>query len=356
MQEYLKQLIEFYPQSANQVNVKELLAYVQAHFDSHGLKTAPLIYNGYHNLYAHTTNNKTSKLLLQAHIDVVPGQDQLFSTANGKYFGRGVYDMLFATACYMKLCDELQQELKNLDLAFMLSGDEELGGFNGVQPFLEAGYSTEICVLPDAGQGFGTLNVAAKGIYNIKIRIHGKAHHGSRPWEGDGAAIKLVHCLAEIEKIFDSSSTDNSTCTVAMIQAGEVDNQGPSYADATLDIRYSTKADLERIKNAINKLLKAYQGVIIELMEGDDYQLDTTHPLVRDFIGLYQKHTGKTIELVKAHGSSDARFFSEKNIPVIMLRPDGGGAHGDNEWISVKGVEDFYKLLKDFVIKVATIK
>jgi acetylornithine deacetylase/succinyl-diaminopimelate desuccinylase-like protein len=353
MENYLKRLVSYYPVSSNQGSVLELLEYVKKHMDKHGLKTEILSYNGVHSLYASSNGTKHAKLLLQGHIDVVPADSQSFRADSESYYGRGVYDMLYATACYMKLLDDLQGDIGKMDIGFMLSGDEELGGTNSVEPFLEDGYSTELCVLPDAGQGFGTLNVAAKGIYHCTIRINGRAHHGSRPWEGDGAAIKLVHFLTELEQCFDVSSQDNTTMTVAKLKAGEADNQGPAYSETTLDIRYSNKADLKTVQQKLDKLLNRFEGEIVTVHEGDDYQLDVSHPDVAKFIHLYEKYASKPIKHVKAHGSSDARFFAKKGVPVIMLRPDGGGAHGDNEWISKESVEKFYQLLKEYVTTIA---
>ncbi len=353
MEEYLKQLVAFYPVSSSQESVLALLQFAKQHFEEHGLKTEILSYKGVHNLYATTSGKKHTRLLLQGHIDVVPANNQPFSVDDEKYYGRGVYDMLYATACYMQLVADLSDQIHNFDIGFMLSGDEETGGLDGVKAFLEDGYRTQVCILPDAGEGFGTLNIAAKGIYHCNVRIHGKAHHGSRPWEGDGAAAKLVHFLGEFESVFDTSSLDNTTLTIAKLNAGEADNQGPAYADVTLDIRYSDKTDLKRVKQALNELLERYNGEITEMLEGDDYQLDTSHPDVKEFLQRYEEHHGGAIELVKAHGSSDARFLAAKGIPVIMLRPDGGGAHGDAEWVSKNSTKKFYELLKDYVRTIA---
>ncbi len=350
---YLKRLVSFYSVSSNQESVLKLLGYVANELESVGLKSKILSNNSVYSLYAHTKGSKHSRMLLQAHIDVVSTDDTTFSEKDGKYYGRGTYDMLFATACYIQLFNELKDKLPEMDIAIMLSGDEELGGFNGVQPFLEDGYTTDVCILPDAGMGFGSLNVGAKGTYTCDIRIKGRSHHGSRPWEGDGAAIKLVHFLDELNQTFDSTDHDSSTMTVSVLKAGDVENRGPAYADATLDIRYKNKHDLDEIKVRLEKYMSKYDGEFIDIREGDDYQLDTSHPDVKQFIELYEKYANKNIELTRAHGSSDARFFSSKGMPVIMLRPDGGGAHGDVEWVSKEGIGRFYELLKEYVIKTA---
>ena len=351
MIDYLQKLVSMYPVTSNQTSVKQLLDYVGAHFEAHGMTVTHHTYSGIHNLYISTTNTKHSTVLLQSHVDVVPGNHP-FSLKDETLFGRGVYDMLYAVAAFMHLADEVP--LRNYDIALMLSGDEETGGFSGVRQLLRAGYTADICILPDAGTGFGSLNVGAKGVFNATVRIHGRAHHGSRPWEGDGAAAKLVRFLSEAETVFDTSDQHNSTMTIAQLRAGDASNQGPSTADAVLDIRYKDQNDLQRIEKNIDALLQRYNGEIIARMRGSDYQLDVANPLVERFIEMYSTHAGKKIEFTKAHGSSDARFFSEQGIPVIMLRPDGGGAHGDVEWLSLTSYKAFYDLLKEYVVSVAT--
>lgn len=346
----LKELVGLYPETKDQLRVKKLLDNIGSQLTELGLEVTPIEYNGKHSIYAHPKGSKSSKLLLEGHVDVVPASNQPFKVNGDKLFGRGVYDMLFAIACYLELLNELKDHLPNLDLGIMLTGDEEFGGTNGVQKLLRDRYSTEVCVVPDAGDDFGSLSVAAKGIYTLSIHINGTAHHGSRPWEGDSATTKLVHLLAKIETIFDTSSRDNSTITIAKLQAGDAENKGPAYADCTLDIRYKDRVELERIKTKLEPLFKQFDAVITKAKDGTDYRIDVNNTYVQSFIKQYELCIGKKVKLTKAHGSSDARYFVERGIPVIMLRPDGGGAHGDNEWISSASIDKFYGLLKNYVL------
>jgi di/tripeptidase len=42
----------------------------------------------------------------------------------------------------------------------------------------------------------------------------------------------------------------------------------------------------------------------------------------------------------------------EKKIPVILIRPRGGGQHSEKEWIDIEDLGKFYSILKEFVIRV----
>ena len=224
--------------------------------------------------------------------------------------------------------------------------------------FLDAGdYTCDVCILPDAGEGLGTMSIAAKGIYDIGVRANGVAHHGSRPWEGDGAASKLVAFLSELGTAFDTASHDDSTYVVSQLKAGNsAYNQAPAEAFAGIDIRYKNTDDFVRIKEILDTLCQKYNVDIIFENAGRNYALDIDLPIVQEFIGFYKSHMGKQIEFITSHGSSDARFFDDKGIPVIMLRPDGGNAHGDGEWLSYSSWQQFHQMLSDYIDKTAAQK
>ncbi len=227
IEKYLKELVAFYPVTHKPENVLSLLRYVQEHCAKYGMKAEIVSFNGVHNLYAHPRGSQKSAVMLQAHADVVPtdlnNQKELFS-AKGKLYGRGAFDMLFAVACYLHFIAQHSAELTQLDVSLLLSGDEELGGSNGVKKMLDSGYTTGVCILPDAGSEFGVLTTAAKGACMVRVRVNGLAHHGARPWEGDGAAAKLVSFLCEFQKAFDTASYDESSLTIATLQAGDAEN------------------------------------------------------------------------------------------------------------------------------------
>jgi acetylornithine deacetylase/succinyl-diaminopimelate desuccinylase-like protein len=151
MNNYLKDLVSFYPVSSDQDAVLQLLKYCKAHFEGAGLKAELLTYDGVHNLYmTRASGAKHVKVLLQSHIDVVPGEGQPYKETEGAIEGRGTFDMLFAAAAYMRLVDELGGRLSELDMGIMLSGDEEISGERGVKAFLAAGYTCDVCIIPDA--------------------------------------------------------------------------------------------------------------------------------------------------------------------------------------------------------------
>lgn len=348
----LRTLIAFHSVSSDQKAVGALLDYVEDRLAPAGLVVERLEFDGIKSLYASTTGSHHSKVMLQGHIDVVPGGDA-FGQDGNKITGRGCYDMLFAAASFLHLIDTLDN-VKDYDISILLTGDEELGGENGVGTVAKQGYTSDVCILPDAGDDLGTLSVGAKGVFHVRLKIRGIAHHGSRPWEGDGAGNKTMAFLDELSTAFDPSSHDNSTFVVSQLQAGSgALNQAPAEATVGIDIRYRDQADYTRIRALFDDLCHKYRVEILDEEVGRSFALDHEAPIVKRFVDIYAATIGKPIEFTRAYGSSDARFLDEISIPVIMFRPDGGGAHGDDEWLSASSWETFHRVLEHYVVSVA---
>lgn len=353
MLDTLKTLINFRSVSSDQNAVHTLLDYIEERLGSRGLTVQRIQHEGVYSLYASTRGQAHAHVMLQGHIDVVPG-GEIFRQEGDKIYGRGCYDMLFAAASFLAFIDSLDTPA-DYDVSLLLTGDEELGGEHGVHEILDReGYTCDVCILPDAGEGLGTMSVSAKGIYHLKLQVNGTSHHGSRPWEGDGAGNKAIAFLTEASLLFDPSSRDNSTFVISQLQAGtSAINQAPAEANIGIDIRYKDADDFIRIKDGLDALRKKYDVEITFEETGRNFDLNTDNPLIQQFISLYGRRVGKPIEFIKAHGSSDARYFDDNGMPVIMFRPDGGNAHGDGEWLSYESWKTFHEILTDYVLQTA---
>ena len=349
MLEELKTLINLHPVTNNQNAVSALLDYVEAKLIAKGLITERIIHKGIHSLYASTRGQKHARVMLQGHVDVVPGGEE-FHMDGDKIYGRGSFDMLFGVASFLAYIEQLENPA-DYDLSVLLTGDEEVGGKNGVYEILKTeGYTCDICVLPDGGDHLGAMCIASKGINHFRLHIPGMSHHGSRPWEGDGAGNKAAKLLHDISELFDLGDPYNSTVTISQLEAGTTAlNQGPSEAFVGMDIRYKDEQDAEQIRAQLDGIFQKYGATIVFEERGRSFALDTENPLVKEFVDMYSRHLGQPVTFMKSHGSSDARHFDEMGIPAILFRPDGGNAHGDGEWLSYRSWQKFHSILTDYV-------
>lgn len=355
--EILADLVAFRTVSGEHQAASKCLKYADDYLAKRGMLVKRLEFNRFPSLVATTRPTKKPKLLLQAHIDVVSAPDSCYKMheKDGKLSGRGVFDMKFAAAVFLKVVDELQDQLAGYDFGIMLSSDEEIGGAHGVKALLAAGYGADVCVLPDAGKGW-KIETSHKGCWIGRAVAYGTAAHGSKPWDGDNAIDHLVDALSEIRKLFKDQHPDSDTLSTNKISGGAVVNQVADRAEATLDMRFIDDGSYSRLYKKMEAIAKRHDVSLETIRHMKVSSTDVDHALVVPFARIAERVRGRPLERVRSLGTSDGRFFTEKNIPVILVRPDGGGSHGDDEWIDKKDLEKYYQVVKTYVEEICPVK
>ncbi len=316
--------------------------------------------NSFPSLTITTKKTKKPKLWLQGHFDVVSAPSKLFKAKykGSKMFARGVYDMKYATACYIQLLKDLGSDLPKYDFGIMITTDEEIGGFNGVAKLLDSGYSSKLCFLPDGGESW-CFQESSKGILQLKVEAKGKSAHGSRPWEGENALEILFSFLEEVKLLFPKEpcgdrSHYHKSINIGKIEGGVSTNQVPASAIANLDIRFTPEENSAKIFSNIKMVAKRYKNVVVnKIIDEPSTKADKENGYVKLFSKIvFDKFKIKT-GFTKSHGSSDARHFAKHKIPTVLIRPEGGNIHSDTEWIDIKELNKFYEALKEFVTQIS---
>jgi len=192
-------------------------------------------------LVATTRATKHVRVLLHAHLDVVPENEegQFTMHANGdQLIGRGVFDMKFAVAVYMELLAHIakQDDVYAHDLGVLITTDEEVGGRHGVKEFLDQGWSCDVAIIPDGGRDF-KIERRAKGFLYAHLDAKGLSAHGSRPWEADNPIPKLIPALEKILKSYPNNDSAKPTLSITGIETPSAFTQIPHLARARLDGR-----------------------------------------------------------------------------------------------------------------------
>lgn len=354
---FLQKLIAFPSESHNREANNQILDYLADFLADHGLHVAHYNFKGIRSFVATTIkDSKTPKVMLGVHLDVAPAPEKLFNLREDEYnyYGRGVYDMKFAAACYMHIIDQIKDSLADYDLGIMATTDEEIGGQNGVKQLVEMGYWPGVCILPDGGQNWN-IETMAKGLLAARIKLEGNAAHGSRPWEGDNPIFPLMSLLQEIQALFNNQHIGSNSFNLGAIHAGRIHNQVPSTAEALVDFRYLSNKDYSTISKKAADICAKYNASFIEEIHGLPFITDLNNPMVKPFTESIRKITGHTPAGTMSIGASDARFFAAAGIPCILTHPEGDGQHADNEWISKDGYQQFILVLRDYIDKMARI-
>lgn len=355
LQEILAQLISFPTVTGSWEANHDALAYVETFLRRRGMHIKRLEWNGIETLIATTRkNNTTPKVLLNAHIDVVPGEPDMFTLQekDGKLYGRGTLDMKFSIAAYMQLIDDLKDNLADYDLAIMINSDEEVGGLDGAARIAEEEIiKPQVLIAPDGAKDFA-LETYAKGICWLTLTTSGKSAHASRPWEGSSATHKLLEVIAEIQKLFPANpSPDDNTMNVGVIHGGSAPNQIAASASTTLDIRLSTIKEDQRIRKAITRICQKAGVRLTTDVYSPPFANDPNNPFIKSFAESVETVTGTYAGFTKSNALNDARFFGPKGIPCIIFYPPGGDHHGQQEFIYKDALYQTLDILRDYVEK-----
>jgi succinyl-diaminopimelate desuccinylase len=312
-------------------------------FESNGIKSI-LVYNL-------DKRPKKFKVLLNAHLDVVPAKDEMFipKDENGKIYGRGAYDMKSGAIAEILAFKELAGKV-DYPLALQIVIDEEVGGFNGTKYQLESGVLADFVISGEPTD----LRICykQKGVLWVQITQKGKNAHGSRPWDGVSSNIEMCK---NINRFFEENPSLTqpewkTSYNLSMLHGGTARNVIPDETVATLDIR---RIDTEDTQDIINNLKKYFPVAQVEAIF-DEPCLNTSPD--NEFVKLLKesarKELGKDPELFKEHFGSDARFYSANGVPTVNFGPKGDGLHSDVEWVDKNSLIEYYGVLKRFLLEV----
>jgi succinyl-diaminopimelate desuccinylase len=347
-----EQLIRFRTTADRPDQLKACADMCAAYFDGTGLTVERIESEGVPSVFVSKAGKQDPRVLLCGHMDVVEGEDDQFTPRRegDRLYGRGCLDMKSGDAVLMALMKDLAAT--SHDVGLLLTGDEEVGGFHGVGEMLKRGVSCQVALIPDGGLGVDRVVAKEKGILWLRLTAKGRPAHGARPWEGENAVLKLGRCLDTVEKAFmplEAHPDDHwvATCNVGLITGGHAVNSVPSEASATCDIRFTENdkpADIiRRVKDALPS------GIEVTEVINEPYVLvPWDHALVKAYREAIARQGLEAAQALD-HGTSDARFFMPRNIPVILSQPLGGNQHAKGEWVDMPSIGRYYDILRDYV-------
>lgn len=361
MIEELKKLIRFKTVVGNNKENKKALEWVISEV-GRAYQVEKYESYGYPSLVITSQKTKKPKVVLAAHMDVAKAKKSLFipKLKGNRLCGRGAYDMKFAIACYLRILEELEKDYSKYDFGVIITTDEECGGRNGTKYLLEKGYGCDVVILPDGSENW-KIEKASKGLWAFVVKSYGKSSHPSMPWKGENALEILIDYLCKLKKPFKKEPCGDplhihSTIDVNEFNTGRTGDNLPDYAEAMVDIFFTNKKEYEKMITMEKVLRNKYPRIKLNtIILNPSSRININNRYADEFYRIAGELYGVKKESMFTHGTSDAHYFVEKGIHVIETRPRGGDFHGDGEWIDLNDLERFYKVIKEYVERMAKI-
>jgi glutamate carboxypeptidase len=191
----------------------------------------------------------------------------------------------------------------------------------------------------ECGRASGAIVTVRKAGTWLDLTARGRAAHaGTEPHEGRSALMALVHEVQRIRTEIDGARP-GLTANITWFHSGDVKNTIPDRAEATVDVRAMTSADLDWAFHRVGEFA-AHDGVEVRRSDDRGFPAMTRAGWLADrTIELLDEHGQPALEEM-AGGVSDGSWTSEIGIPTVDgLGPTGALDHTEDEYIELPSVQ-----------------
>lgn len=294
-----------------------------------------------------TAQSERKQLLIVGHLDTVWPIGTLaarpFRIEEGRAFGPGIFDMksgVAIAAFAMRAIKELGHKMRG-PVTLLMTGDEETGSHFSREIIEEEARHAHAALVLEPPIPGGTIKTGRKGVGEFRLLVHGRpAHAGNDPRAGISAITEIAHQILAINSMIDYER--GTTLNVGVVHGGVLSNVIAAEASASIDMRFRTIEEGQRITEAMQSLRPVMDGARIEVRGGINRP-----PLVRTAeVGKLFEHAkrlasdiGFELREGSVGGGSDGNFIAALGVPVLDgLGVDGAGAHAEHEHIIVEDI------------------
>src|SRR5215468_8288641 len=302
---------------------------------------------------------------LSAHIDTVfPAGTPLNIRQQGtRLYGPGVSDNGAGVTAMLAIAALLRSVRVRHAMPFLFIGnvgEEGEGDLRGMRHiFATPRWKDSIAYsLILDGAGSDTIVAEALGSRRFEIIVRGPGGHS---WSDFGAPNPIVILARAIESFCQTpvSSTPKSTFNIGVIRGGTSVNSIPESASMRVDLRSTSKIELERLERSLRVCLDHAVSAEQQLAEARSSAQRKTHNVTTEVVIIGDRPAGEldrnarllqVIRAVDTHLGNVVqvqRASTDANIPLSLGREaiaiggggSGGGAHTLQEWFDCSGRE-----------------
>jgi succinyl-diaminopimelate desuccinylase len=308
--------------------------------------------------YRGATRPEKFHLILNGHLDVVPGKSEQYQARleDGKLYGRGVYDM---KAAVIAMADAFCEYVDKVPFALglQLVTDEESSGKHGTLYQLEEGVRSDFVICGECGRASDKHEIAnaAKGIAIVEVTLKGRSSHGAYPWKGDNAAMRAHDFITALQERYPVPAEETAASTISVISVrtnSDAHTKTPDQAVVKLDARYTPHdpdlSTLERFEAFIHQLDP--EATISHVHDfSSPLYTDPTYPQLLALKAAAEAVEGAPFNLVQRNATSDGRHYGDVGNQACEFGIAGENQHADNECITIEALEQFRATLKRFL-------
>ena len=323
-------------------------------------------------LICHRRQQAKPRLIIYAHIDVVPAQGwDAFNPylEEGRLYGRGSSDMKGAIVSLLLGLEAIKNKPSKYDVSIMVTTDEELSQASQIRylkQFLDPVKGVHVFSLDSY---FGSVEIVGLGALQLDITVKGKSVHSGLSHLGVNAAEQaqpLIQALLNLKAmVIQRKSTvpvDSDTglthmearLNVNMIHSGLKVNIVPDECTISIDRRLIPEENLADAEQEIITALSSVKGVewemhcILRIPTVPPCQ----DPMVDELAEVIRAVTGQTGKYgtMGSNPSDDVvcHDWQGQKFGLGVIRTESN-VHGKDEFVYLKDVEDLGHIIALFL-------
>lgn len=330
-----------------------------------GFDVKILKFGDIYNLFAKRNMSNSQKSLgFLAHVDVVPaGENWDFdpftaTQKDGFLIGRGVCDMKSGLAAFCSALKKIMDDI-NGGIEFFITGDEEVGSYEGMKALLEWTKANEEfpqCCLIGEPSSIATTGdrvyLGHRGSINVEVISHGKQGHVAFPAGFDNSLSKLCRYISKMKDYqWDDANQffpPTNLEPTMLCNKNYAVNVIPDESSANINVRFSdsyTSESVEQIfqqNNEWNLELKFHRSGEAYFCKNEILK-NVLSEAIFETTGIYPEFSG-------AGGTSDGRFMKDYCDVIEFGVPDAT-MHQKNEKVKISDILNLEKIYVSFLKK-----
>jgi glutamate carboxypeptidase len=308
------------------------------------------------------------RILLIGHMDTVFEAGTVakrpFRIDDGIARGPGVTDMkgglllgLRALAALRTFAGGSLERLPFESITFIANPDEEIGSPTSTPHIVEAARRADAAFVLECARANGDFVSARKGMYDLRLRVLGRAAHaGVEPEKGRSAILAGAELVRGIHDL--TGRWPGVTANVGVFKAGTRPNIVCDEAELQVDLRAMSMGPLEAARAAIDALAArpAVPDVTVAIETMHHWapleKLERSGRLGDHLIAIAAR-LGFETKGAATGGASDANTTSGLGVPSIDgLGPVGGMDHSPEEYLEVDSIVPRLALVAALLLEV----
>ncbi len=298
----------------------------------------------------------TFDIILNGHLDVVPGKPDLFQprVKNGRLYGRGALDMKGTTVVLTDVFRELVNKVP-YNLGLQIVTDEELGGYDGCAVQIEQGVRAKFVIMGEYANEPHAIYNAARGLCWAEITFNGRSAHGGHLWHGANAVVKASEFAAAVLERYPTPDRETWTTTASIASLSTPNtayNKVPDQAVLKIDFRFTQEDPVFASRESMEAFVASIDpdAQITDLATFEPaVHVDDLNPYVQGLSAAVVKATGAQPKFLGRPAASDGRHFALVGNDLVEFGLFGNHSHSDEEYVEIASFDEYQATLHAFL-------